>query len=415
MQIDLTIEAGREVGRHYLVRMGQRFVLGRGREATIRIPDDRVSRNHCAVELTPNGLTVTDLGSSNGTLLGGIELTPHHAKLACPDDTIQVGDHVLRVTELGVSEGHRRERARTRRLDEPVLPREEFEVMGEIGRGAIGRVYAARQKLLDRTVAVKVLRRDVEVDDEMRIRFMQEGRLALRIDSPYVVEVYDLRISDGRVFLIMELVNGLSAKDRLFGGPLPIPEALRIGEQVARALDAAHRAGVVHRDIKPANILLTADGTAKLSDFGIAKDLDSPESLTNSGEGLGTLAYVSPEQATEAKQVTSATDIYSLGATLYHLIAGRPPFIPRSAKVLLQILELPPQPLELLRAETPPDVVAAIHRMLAKDANDRLGPADAVAEELRRLRKAHYPDFMPGVPEGWRLGDSGELTQQPIL
>ncbi len=410
MHAELTQQAGREVGRRYVVRMGQTFVLGRGRDAHIRVEDEKVSRSHCTIELTPDGLRVTDLGSRNGTFLGEQQLPPREPRLACPDDVLQLGEHVFAVLLTGVDEQARRERARTRRLDEPLLSREEFEILGEIGRGATGRVYAARQKLLGRNVAVKVLRSELDDDDEVRERFVREGRLALKIDSPNVVEVYDLRMLDGRVYLIMELVNGLSAKDRLFSGPLAIPEALSIGEQVAEALVAAHRAGVIHRDIKPANILLTAEGRAKLSDFGIAKELDALESLTHTGEGLGTLAYVSPEQATEAKAVTFATDLYSLGATLYHLIGGRPPFLPQSAKVLLQIIDQPPPPLGSLRRDCPVDVVYLVHHLLEKEPANRPPSARAVADELRRLRAKLYPAFVPGRPDGWSLADSTDGT-----
>ena len=407
MQIEVTVRQGREVGRRYVIRMGQRFVLGRGRDVTVRVQDEKVSRRHVALELGPEGLMVTDLGSRNGSFLDGRQLTGHEGKLAHTDDVLQIGDHVFQLQMSGVDERTKRERARTRRLDEPLLPRDEFEILGEIGRGATGRVYAAHQKLLGRNVAIKVLRQDVDPDEESRQRFMREGRVCCKISSPFVVEVHDVRLSDGRIYLIMELINGLSVKDRLFGGPLPIPEALQIGEEVALGLAAAHTAGIIHRDIKPANILLTPEGRAKLGDFGIAKELDALESLTATGKGLGTLAYVSPEQATEAKQVDFKTDLYSLGATIYHMIAGRPPFLPSSAKVLLEILDQP-APSLLKYAPACPRVVAEIvHGLLEKDPTKRLPPhAPAVASALRKLRRELYPNHNR-EPE-WSLAESGE-------
>lgn len=394
MHAELTVEVGREVGRVFVVRLGQTFVLGRGADVAITVDDERVSRRHASVELRPEGLFVTDLGSRNGTFLVGRRLAASEPVLTAPGDVLELGAHRLRLDIQGLDERSRRERQRTRRLDEPLLPREEFELLGEIGRGATGRVYAARQRLLDRMVAVKVLRSDLGDDEEGQKRFLREARVCVKIDSPYVVQVHDVRVVFGRVYLIMELVNGPSAKDRLAGGPLPLAEVARIGLDVANALQAAHKAGVVHRDIKPANILLAPNGPAKLSDFGIAKELDSVESLTSTGEGLGTLAYVSPEQATEARSVTPCTDIYGLGATLYHLVAGRPPFLPTSAKVLLQIIDQPPPPLVGYRPDCPTDLAALIHAMLEKDPARR--PITAVVNERLLAMRLRFLERVGG-------------------
>jgi serine/threonine protein kinase len=409
MHAELTLETGHGAGRRFVIRMGQRFVLGRGRDVSIRVDDEKVSRRHVALEVTPEGLYVTDLGSRNGTLLDNQLLKGNERTLTNLDAELQLGAHRFGISLRGVDETTRRERAQTRRLDEPLLPREEFEILGEIGRGATGRVYAAHQKLLKRNVAIKVLRS--ECDDETRERFVREGTYMVKIDSPYVVKVYDVRLVGDRIYLVMELVNGLSVKDRLYSGPLPIPEALKIGEDVARGLMAAHELGIVHRDIKPANVMLTAEGSGKLGDFGIAKELESMESLTSTGEGLGTLAYVSPEQAQEARSVGAQTDVYSLGATLFHMIGGRPPFIPKSAKVLLAILDQAPPSLQGLCPEAPPGVLYLIHQMLEKRPEDRPQGARRIAEELKKLREEHYPLYGRNLEQ--TMGDSGELLFRP--
>jgi serine/threonine protein kinase len=393
VQGEVTVEAGREVGRTFVVRIGQTFVIGRGEDVTIPLDDDRISRRHATLEMRPDGLYVADLRSRNGSFLLGRPLAPLEPVLTAPGDIIEIGNHRLRVDVTGLDEKTRRERARTQRLDEPLLPKEEFEILGEIGRGATGRVYAARQKLLNRTVALKVLRSDLDIDDEGRERFLREGRICCKIDSPYVVDVFDVRIVFDRAYLIMELVNGPSVKDRLAGGPLLLHEVVKIAEDVARALEAAHKVGVIHRDIKPANILLTPQGPAKLSDFGIAKELDSLESLTSTGEGLGTLAYVSPEQATEAKNVDPRTDIYGLGATLYHMLAGRPPYQPANARVLLDILDAstPPTPLLRLRPDCPIELSDLVHHMLQKVPSARPQSASVVVGRLAALRARFAP------------------------
>ena len=397
MQADLTITAGRMAGRRYVIRVAQRFLLGRGHDVSVYVDDEKVSRRHAALELTPRGeLLLSDLGSRNGTFHMGRQLAANRPVRVESGDEFEIGTHRVRVEVRGDDPATKRERARTQRHDEPILPREEFEILGEIGRGANGIVYAAHQKLLARRVAIKVLRDDAgPLDEESRERFLREGRVCTRIHSRYVAEVYDVRISRGRVYLVMELVNGPSARDRLSGGPFPVPEALKIAEDVAYGLTAAHQAGVIHRDVKPANILLSEQGIAKVTDFGIAKDMDG-QTLTAAGEGLGTLAYVSPEQATEAKDVDPRTDIYSLGATLYHLLAGQPPFLPTSAKVLMQILDDPAPPLESHRPDAPREVVEFVHRMLAKIPAERPPTIELAARQLGALRRKHYPDFVTG-------------------
>jgi serine/threonine protein kinase len=412
VQVQLTLETGVEVGRSWVLRLAQSFVLGRSRRNPVYLEDDRISRRHAEVELRADGnVYVTDLGSRNGTLLAGERLAPHVPTKVSPGDLLELGDHALRADFVGLDDRSRRERSRTKRLDEPLLPREEFEVLGEIGRGATGRVYAARQRLLNRTVAVKVLRNEAQ-DHESLQRFLREGQVCCRIQSPYVVQVHDVRMAQGRIYMVMELINGPSAKDGLARGPLPIPDALRICEDVANALEAAHAAGAIHRDVKPANILLSPEGIAKLGDFGIAKDLDAVQSLTGSGEGLGTLAYVSPEQATEAKAVDPRTDIYGLGATLFHFLAGRPPFLPQNARVLLEIIDDPPPPLAELRRDCPREVVLLVHEMLSKEPSDRPSPAALVARKLREIRERRYPDYVP--PTAVREMDLGESTEGQV-
>ncbi|RMG14260.1 MAG: FHA domain-containing protein [Planctomycetota bacterium] len=385
------VEVTTDRGRRYAVRMGQRLTVGRGSAASIRVLADRVSRLHAALELTPEGLWVTDLGSRNGTFLSNARLAPHQPVRACARDTVRIGGCALELRTLEEDEVAARSRARTRRLDEPLLPRDEFEVLGEIGRGATGRVYAARERRSGLEVAIKVLHNEFAPD--LQERFVREGEAMVRIRSPYVVRLYHVRRLAKRLFLVMERVNGVSAKDRLCGGPFPVPEALKVCEDAARGLHAAHQAKVIHRDVKPANLLITAEGRAKLADFGIAKVVDSLESLTKTGEGLGTLAYVSPEQAQEAKGVSPQTDLYSLGATLYHLLSGRPPIVPKSLKSFFALLEGPLPSVRSLVPELPPAVVYLVHHLLEKDPAHRPPDAAAVAEELRRLREEHYPDF----------------------
>jgi eukaryotic-like serine/threonine-protein kinase len=246
--------------------------------------------------------------------------------------------------------------------------RDEFERLAELGRGATGAVYAARERSTGRMVAVKALLAP-DARPDARARFLREGRV--RIDSPHVVQVLDIRDEDGQLYLIQELVRG-TALDTLVAarGALPVPEALRLAEGVARGLAAAHAAGVVHRDVKPANVLVDEQGVVRLADFGLAKLVDGA-SLTRTGEGMGTLAYVAPEQAQDAKRASPASDLYSLGATLYTLLSGRPPYKP-GINILVRIFTQDPEP---LGPEIPPRVAALVRHLMQRDPDDR--PHDA--------------------------------------
>ena len=395
MHAELSFLNGPLRGQSVAIKIAQRFVLGRGIDVSLQVPDPGVSRQHAVVELETNGwMFVTDLGSSNGTFVGGKKIPPNVRTRVPQGQSFSLGENEVSLDLRGIEPDEAREAKRTKRLDAPLLPAEEFEMIGQIGRGASGRVYAVRQKMFDRTVAAKVLREQPALGEEDRLRFVREGRLASRIRSPYVVEVYDIRLSYGRIVLLMEFVDGPSLLDRLQSGPITVPQVLRIGQQVAQGLAAAHEAGVIHRDVKPGNILLSPQGVAKVSDFGIAKDLSGAPggSLTKLGEGLGTLAYVSPEQALEAKRVDTRTDVYGLGATLYHALAGVPPFTPSSARVLIEIMHTPAPSLTAKRPDVPKPVADLVHRMLAKEPDQRPATAVEVAHELAALCTALYSD-----------------------
>jgi serine/threonine protein kinase len=394
MHAELVIEFGEPLGRQFVLREGQRFEIGRSGVAVVLEQDAAVSRKHAQIELKPDGqVLLTDLNSRNGTRLRGQPLEPYRPEPVEQGDAIRIGDHVLTVSLAEPDLETRRVRRDVLPSDEEVLLEEEFEILGIIGVGAHGRVYAARQRVIDRRVALKFLHPTKSEDRETIERFTREGRLACRVRSPYVVQVLDFRVEGRRVYLVMELIDGISLADRLRGGgAIPIPEALSIGAEVARGLAVVHLEGVIHRDIKPSNILLAPSGVAKLGDFGIAKDLLDSEPLTPRDEGLGSLPYVSPEQAVQAAQVHTGTDVYSLGATIYRMLAGRTPYSDLRGNRLDLILHQPPTPLRELNPECPPAVCDLVHSMLAKAPEDRPS-AEAVALCLETLRAQLYPAY----------------------
>ena len=379
MGAELWVES---TGERHRLRAGQRLVLGRGAEAAIPILDPDASREHFSVELSGETLWVTDLGSKNGTRVDGARIPPHEP-CAVEDAWVEVG--ALRI--------------RVRREGAPLPLREEYEQLAELGRGAYGQVFAARHRASGREVAVKLLLSDVE-SASARERFLREGQV--RIASPFVVETYEARVEGTRAYLVLELVRGQTLERLLAAGPLSQEAALRVGAQTALGLAAIHAAGVVHRDLKPGNLIVSETGHTKILDFGLAK-LCNPggPSLTASAQGFGTLAYVAPEQAEDAKRVTSAADLYSLGATLYHALAGRPPFLP-GPDLVAQLFEEEPPPLRSLRADCPRPVATLIHRLLEKEPEDRPASAEAVARRLADLSReqgaSSAPRSGPGTP-----------------
>lgn len=364
----------------WTLRPGQAFVIGRDASCQVRLEDRSVSRRHAVVELTGDGVLVKDLGSRNGTFVSGKLVMKEDGELVGPGERLRVGDRELLVAVEGVEPP-------TQKMKVPVVP-DEFEVLGMIGRGATGNVYAARHRVLGRKVAIKVQHRRAGLGSKER--FVREAKILCRIDSPHVVAVHDIREVASRMCLVMELVNGCSARDRLRGGPLPIGEALDVGVDVAWALESSHRVGVVHRDVKPSNVVVTASGEAKLTDFGIARVVGPcEEDLTPAGEGLGTLSYASPEQVKEARAVDARSDVYGLGATLYHLVSGKPPYLAERPEDLEAAYGTPPPDLAVLRPECPREVATFVHRMIHVDPDQRPHDAASCAVVLERLRRKH--------------------------
>ena len=255
-------------------------------------------------------------------------------------------------------------------------------LVGRIGVGGMGEVWEADDTVLGRRVALKVLVQELADDSRATRRFVREARATAKLTHPNVTRVYDFGRDGGVPYLVMELLEGDTLADRLAGGPLPPAEAARIGAAVADALDAAHSQGIIHRDIKPSNVLLTPAGEVKVMDFGIAAAADETHSTT--GRGLyGTAAYVSPERAA-GQAATPAADVYSLGAVLYELLTGRPPFLGDSPVLVVRAhLHERPRPVRELAPWVPARLADACEAALAKDPAQRPSSAAALAIRLR--------------------------------
>src|SRR4051812_7004129 len=257
-----------------------------------------------------------------------------------------------------------------------------------LGEGADALVYCAMDRHLGRMVAIKLLRPELSADPTLVDRFEREARSASRLNHPNIVPIYDYGQALDTYFLVMEYVRGGHLGSHLRPGqPIASIAALWLAAQVAEALAAAHARGIVHRDVKPANILLTEEGSPKLTDFGIAKILDVP-AVTRASELLGTPHYLAPEQASGG-EITPATDVYALGVVLYEMLAGRRPFVGnRLLHVAMQHVHDAPPPLTDLNPAIAPALAALVARTLAKDPARRFADGAALAAALRAQARA---------------------------
>ena len=281
-----------------------------------------------------------------------------------------------------------------------------------LGSGGMARVYAAHDELLGRPVAVRVLRDRFASDAAFAERFRREARSAASLHHPNIVQVFDCAPEDaGPAYIVMELIDGPSLRDLLdTTGPLPEARAASLVMQAARGLGHAHAHGVVHRDVKPENMLLDAHGTLRVADFGIARLIDSGDTLTEVGSVVGTARYLSPEQA-RGERVTPASDVYALGVVLYELLTGRTPFAGDNAieVALLQVQSEPVPPGEL-RPGLTPRLEAIVLRALCKEPGERFATATELADALAGDSSTATTEVLAGVAPTVRMASGVEPT-----
>lgn len=277
-----------------------------------------------------------------------------------------------------------------------------YDVQGLLGRGGMGRVYQARDRKLGRWVAIKML---IDAGDEKQVaRFHAESQAVARLQHPNIAQVFETGAIDGQPFLILEYIDGGSLAQRLAGMPQPARETATLLETLARAIDYSHQNGILHRDLKPANILLQSIGDSyanadlaavapipKITDFGLAKRLHDDSKITRTGEVLGTPSYMAPEQAAGVAQTLGpAVDVYALGAILYEMLTGRPPFQgPDTLQTLMMVLTMDPVPPTRLQPGLPRDLETICLKCLEKSPRKRYATAAALADDLRRYLDGH--------------------------
>jgi WD40 repeat protein len=281
-----------------------------------------------------------------------------------------------------------------------------YDILGELGRGGMGVVYKARQRGLNRLVALKMLPAGAHVGPAELARFRREAEAVAQLQHPNIVQIHEVGEHAGRCYFSLEYVSGGSLAQKLTGSPLQARQAAELLEILARAIEAAHRCGIVHRDLKPENVLLTTEGLPKVSDFGLAKRLQGEVGTTQSGVIMGTPSYMAPEQATGQNQLVGPpADVYALGAILYELLTGRPPF--RAATVLDtldQVRSQEPVPPRRLQPKTPRDLETIAIKCLAKEPARRYPTAGALADDLQRWLEGRPIHARPAgvVERGWR-------------
>jgi serine/threonine-protein kinase len=366
----LVCQSGPNAGHEYTIAKDL-VVLGRQSSCDVQIVDTMASRAHCHIRRDGKLWSLIDLGSRNGTLLNDKRITERQLVYG---DRIRIGQVEYVLVKLPGD------------LELKDLL-SKYDVGEKLGEGGMGIVYKAVQRSMARTVALKILTPKYASRPKFVEQFIREARAAGQLNHPNIIQVHDVASENEIHYFSMEFVDGSTCMQLLKAdGPFAVPEALEITRQVARALEYAHGHRLIHQDIKPDNVMIGPGNLVKLADLGISKTFDEAESEGEGKKVMGTPHYMAPE-AGLGKKIDHRVDIYSLGATLYHLLTGKTPYHGTNATEVLKAHVMDPlPPLQDLNPEVSDDVCALVERMMAKKAEERYQSANEVITELERLQ-----------------------------
>jgi protein kinase-like protein/FHA domain-containing protein len=396
--IRLVVESGPDSGRDVVLAEGDVFTVGRDPSASLPLADERASRVHVKLKVKDGVVYIRDMKSRNGTLVNGERVGDVRALRA--GDRIQIGD-----TTLGLAGEAARAPARPAPAPEEEPPAENgekengektiagYRITGKLGRGGMGVVYRATQLSLNREVALKILSKKLTQDPTFVEKFIREARAAAQLNHPNVVQVFDVGNENDVYFISMELVSGGTLQALIDEkGKIPASQSLPYAVDAAKALVYAQKKGLVHRDIKPDNLMISEAGVVKIADLGLARSIQESQAggKGEAGGVFGTPHFVSPEQA-QGQKVDGRSDIYSLGATLYTLLAGSTPFHGKTAaEIVSQQIKAQPIPLREIDAEIPEDVSALVAKMMQKNPADRFASAEELLAAMEQIYRAHH-------------------------
>ncbi|MBL4846654.1 MAG: protein kinase [Planctomycetes bacterium] len=462
-RVAMRMVRGARAGEIITLADNQSVIMGRGSESNFRIPDPSISRRHCQIANTQRGLLIADLGSSNGTYVNGQRLATGWAALR-PNDQVILGQNEVRVigyeqqqqqgyppqqgshvsqqqpqqgSYAGQQQQMQQQQMQQQQMQQQQMQQQQmqqqqmqqqggqaqsgrqqqqqglevdpnlidgYQIQVKLGQGAFGSVYRALQISNNQIVALKTIKPQLVREPKDLKRFFREAETGRKLVHPNITQIFDAGECRGVHWIAMEFIDG-SEISKLIDqfGRLDVGYALRVVIQIANALQHAADQGIVHRDIKPENIMITSQCVSKLVDFGLAKSFEQAGSsgLTAPGEGMGTLAYMPPEQLDNALNADQRSDIYSLGATLYHMLSGSRPFNEKTTRsFIMKILNKMPPPIRQVNPTVPQELSDIIERAMAKKPEDRYQQPGEMEAELTGVFNRMAAEFASRSQEG---------------